>query len=431
MIKKLLISVVTLACVNPLYASSSDSKEKNDWKIFGDLRVGYVQYNYDNPLPKSSLINKGNTDSQGTYIIPKLSLTTPVYSNFKAKVTLAGATDFGINDSKDESKNFVFDGGENQSFALLQEFFISYSDKSHNFTIGRQELVTPLVEADDYYFLANSFDAINYINSSVDNFTFHLGYFYQMAGVWDSGANGTQFHSMSDSSFVAQEDKDNADDTGIMYGAVEYKNENHKLKIWEYYIPDLYNIFLTEYNFSNKGEGFSYNSGIQFVNYKEVGELASNNYTNIDYSIFSAKFDGSFSNGISFGTAATKYTNGAGTSETLGTFGGFPSYTYGYAHSYFTMGSMRNSKIFQAKIGYDLQKIGLNGIKIEYKCNYYNLDSQYSRTASDKMQGKMRLNGIKLSYNNNGAYFKAIYELQRLDNEPNSSSVRLIGGYRF
>jgi len=327
----------------------------------------------------------------------------------------------------------IFDGTDNESFIIAQEFFLSYKDSENSFTIGRQELVTPLVEADDYYILANSFDAINYINSSVENFTFHLGYFYQMAGVWDSWANGTKFESMSEKSFVAQEDKDNADDTGIMYGAVEFKNENHKLKVWEYYIPDLYNIFLSDYKFSNKTDSFSYNTSLQFVNYKGVGELASNDFTEIDYSIFSAKFATSFKNGIDADIAATKYTDGAGQGATLGGWGGFPSYTYGFAHSYFMMRSLRDANILKFQIGYDLAKIGLDNLRVDYRCNYYDLNEKYSKAkGSGEDQEFMRIRGIKISYSNdNGAYFKGIYEHRILDEEEDGFVLRLIGGYRF
>ena len=427
--KKLFIS--SLLIIGTGYHLNADQgiEIANGWKTQGDIRVGYVAYDYNNPPTTTST---GKTDSHGIYLAPKVSILTPVYNNFSAKTTIAGVTDFGINDSDYETRNLIFDGTENRSFVLAQEFFISYKDETNSLTIGRQELVTPLVEADDYYLLANSFDAINYINSSVENFSFHLGYFYQMAGVWDSGSNGTEFHSMSDSSFVAKQDKVNADDSGIIYGAVEYKDENHKLKVWEYYISDLYNIFLADYKFSNKMDSFNYNTSLQFVNYKEVGELASNTFTNIDYSILSAKLDTSFENGIDADIALTKYTDGAGQGATLGGWGGFPSYTYGFAHSYFMMGSLRDANIFKFQIGYDLQKLGIDNMRVDYRCNYYDLNSKYSTNSSGETEEYMRLNGIKISYTgDNGVYFKALYELRFLDNSADGSALRLIGGYRF
>jgi len=404
--------------------SISSLSNATDWKTSGDVRVGYVQYNYNNP---PSTTSTGRIDSKGTYLSSKVSVLTPTYNNFSAKATVAGVTDFGLNDKEFETRNYVFDNGDKSSFAIFQELFISYLDKSNNLTMGRQELVTPLVESDDYYFVANSFDAINYINSSVDNFTFHLGYFYQMSGVWDSGANGEEFHSMSDSSFVDAKDKANANDSGTIYGAVEYKDENSKFKLWNYYTADLYNMIFLEYIFSNSTNKFSYDVGLQALNYKGVGELKSNNYTNIDYSIFSAKFDGDFNNGVSFSTGITKYSNGEGQGATLGAWGGFPTYTYGFAHSYFDVGSLQNASIYKIQISYDLEYLGLNDTSLSYRYTNYKLDSTYSNS-----EDYMLLNGLKLSYSSdNGVSFNATYENKDLDNSDNDFIIRLIGGYSF
>jgi len=425
--------LLMLACGILLNANEKQRTDVGyDLKITGDLRVGYVDYDYNNPLPSSALINRGHTDSHGYYIVPKLSILTPTYRNFSLKTTVAGATDFGINDSDYESRNFVFDSTDKKSFVLLQELFISYTNNSHNFTIGRQELVTPLIEADDYYMYSNSFEVVNYINSAIDNFQFHLGYFHKMAGTWDSGADGTEFHSMSDASGVDSRDKTNANDSGVIYGAVQYKNEAHNFKIWDYYATDLYNIFLTQYGFENSINNFSYNLGAQITNYKEVGKLAKNNYTNIDYTIYSVKFDGKFDNGFDFATGVTKYSDGEGQGATLGVWGGFPSYTYGFTYSYFDAGSLQNSLIYKAQIGYDLGKIGLNDTWIGYRYTDYNLDSKYSKSASLQAQNDMQLHGVRIKYSTDiGVYFTGTYEYRTLDKEKDSSALRLIGGYKF
>jgi len=405
----------------------------NEWEVQGDIKLGYVNYNYENPPSLSSpTINKGHIDSKGFYTVPKVSLISPTYSNFSAKTTVAGATDFGINDEAYESRNFVFDPTDRKSFAILQELYINYKDRNHNITIGRQELVTPLIEPDDYYMLADSYEAASYINTSLTNYTFQLGYFHKMAGVWDSGANGTEFHSMSETSFVDARDKKNAGDSGVGYVAVEFQTEAHKLKVWEYYITNLYNMFLTQYDFSNKIESFSYELGLQFVNYKEIGKLASNNFTNIDYSIYALKFEGLFDNGIGFATGASKFSDGEGISSTLAAWGGFPTYTYGYIFNWFETGSLQNSLIYKAEIGYDLSKLGLKDAWIGYRYNYYDLDPNHSKTASGDPQDSMQLNGLRVKYNaQNGIYLTLNYEYRVLSNEPDAFAYRIIGGYKF
>jgi len=192
------------------------------WLFSGDIRTGYVTYNYDNPNGDTT-INKGHKDSQGFYLIPKLSIQTPNFRGFSAKITGAAATDFGLNNPKKEIRNFVFDASDLESYVILQEAYVAYEseDKAHAALIGRNELYTPMIDTDDWYMLANSFEVLTYTNRSVTDLMLTGGYFHKMAGVWDSGANGTEFHSMSDASFVAAEDKARADDNGIAYlGAV-------------------------------------------------------------------------------------------------------------------------------------------------------------------------------------------------------------------
>ena len=416
-----------------LNANETQSIDRDsDWKVAGDLRIGYVHYDNSNPPPSSALINRGHTNSHGYYVVPKLSIITPTYRNFSVKTTVAGATDFGINNANYENRNFIFDSTEKKSFVLLQELYISYMDNSHNFTIGRKELNTPLIEADDYYLYANSFEVVNYVNSTLDNFLFHLGYFHKMAGTWDSGANGTEFHSMSDTSFVDSRDKTNANDSGVIYGAMEYKNKLHDFKVWDYYVTDLYNIMLAQYGFTNATNNFSYNLGAQITNYKEVGKLAKNNYTNIDYTIYSVKFDGEFDNGFDFATGVTKYSDGEGQGATLGVWGGFPSYTYGFTYSYFDAGSLQNSFVYKTQVGFDLGKVGLKNAWVGYRYTDYKLDPKYSKSASLEAQDSMQLHGFRIKYSTNvGVYFTGTYECRTLDKEQNSNALRLIGGYRF
>ena len=430
--KKIILNSVL--AIGLLHVNIQAMELDNSWSVLGDIKAGYVNYDYDNPPSlSSSTINKGHVDSKGFYAVPKVSLLTPTYNNFSAKVTVAGVTDFGVNNPDYESRNFVFDSTDKEPFAILQEVYLNYKDKNHNITVGRNELITPLIESDDYYLLGDSYESVNYTNTSLDSYTFHLGYIWAMAGVWDSGANGTEFHSISETSFVSAQDKKNAGDSGVSYIAAEYKNKSHKVKIWEYYITDLYNMFLAQYDFSSSINGFSYNFAMQFTNYKEVGALASNNFTNIDYSIYALKFDGAFENGFDFATGASKFSDGDGIGSTLSAWGGFPTYTYGFIYNWFDTGNLRDANLYKAQLGYNLSKLGIKHSWIGYRYTYYDLDSTYSKTAVlNKSQDSMSLNGIRFKYTpKTGMYFIANYEHRVLSNEPDTSAYRLIGGYKF
>jgi len=409
------------------------SSTEDNWVISGDIRAGWLDYDYSNPAPSDSTINNGHTDSQGFYVISKLSLLSPKYNNMYVKATLAGTTDFGLNNHDNESRNFVFDPQENRSYAILQEIYLSYEDDENKLLIGREEITTPMVDTDDWYMFANSFELAYYKNTSLDDMTFYAIYFHKMSGVWDSGANGTEFHSMSDTSFVAQEDKDNADDSGVIAFSFEYNDEkNHNLQVWEYYAPDLYNTFFMQYDWNDKLDDFSYDVGLQLIDFKEVGDLKNNDFTHIDYSIYSAKFDVKFDNGFDIATGISKYTNGEGQGATLGAWGAYPYFANGMIFHFFEAGSLQNALSTKIQLGLDLKKLGLENIWIGYRHTEFDLDSDYSFNTNGDSQSLMKLDGVRVTYTNKkGIYFTGTYEHVNLDAEPSTYALRLIGGYKF
>ena len=428
------LTAVTLFC-NTLYA---DIEVVNGWQFSGDIRAGWVQYDYKN-APKEdgsatdTLVNQGHIDSKGIYTMPKLSIKSPISSKIGAKMTLAGATDFGVNDEKYESRTFVFDPTDKKSFLILQEAYVSYKNKEHKFLIGREELSTPMIDTDDWYMLANSFELAYYTNNSFENTTLNLGYFSKMSGVWDSGAKGTEFHSMSDASFVAQEDKERANDSGVIFGAFTYNDKKkHNIQVWEYYAENLYNTLFIQYDYTNAIDGFEYDAGLQIIDFRGVGSLASHDSTKIDYTLYSLKFDGKFQSGLDFATGYSKYTDGEGQGATLGAFGGYPYFANGMIFHFFEAGSLQNASSYKAQIGYNLSKIGVKNTWIGYRYTFFDLDPSYSKNRNNESQNSMALNGLRVSYSaKNGAYFTGTYEHVDVDNEPNTFSLRLIGGYKF
>ena len=230
------------------YETVSHTNQKNDgyllgkgWKINGDLRIGYVNYDYsNNPKKYNPNINNGHKDSRGIYVLPKLSISSPDYNGFSFKITGSGSTDFGLNDSIYESRTFGF-GASGSPYALLQEAYIKYVNNGHTLLAGNYELSTPIVDADDWYLLANTFQGIYYKNTTMKNIMFAGGYIYKMAGPWDSGADGAHFHTIAETSYVAKEDKDNAGDAGMWAGVFQYEKDEHTLEVWDYYAVDLYN----------------------------------------------------------------------------------------------------------------------------------------------------------------------------------------------
>jgi hypothetical protein len=404
--------------------------EINGFTISGDQRAGWVQYDYGNPSGKPT-INKGHENSRGFYVMPKLSIETPTYKNFRAKITAAGATDFGLNNHDKQSRNLVFDPVENESFAILQELYLEYENDQHHALIGRNEIYTPMIEHDDYYMLSNSFEVASYTFESPYNTSLHAGYFYKMAGVWDSGANGTEFHSMSDASSVPKINKIEADDSGVSYGGMDFNNGRHRGQLWGYHAEDLYNIVFSQYNYTSKNDSFSYDAGAQFVNFSDTGALEDSS-TTINYSLYSLKYDAAFNNGFSIASGVTKYTDGDGQGATLGAWGGYPSFTNGLIYHFFEAGSLRNSEVYKLQGAYDLSRVGLDNMVFITRLTYYDLDDKQSISSNGRPQSHMKLYGVRLkSTFMDGGYFTGTFEYHDLDHEKRAWALRLIGGYKF
>ena len=418
--------------------SHTDQKKEGyllgkEWKINADLRVGYVTYDYSNdPKNYNPDINNGHKDSKGIYVLPKLSLTSPDYNGFSFKITGAGSTDFGLNDPIYESRTFGF-GASGSSYAILQEAYIKYVNGEHTFLAGNYELSTPMVDADDWYLLANTFQGVYYKNTTIENMMFASGYIYKMAGPWDSGADGANFHTIAETSYVAQEDKDNAGDAGMWAGVFQYTKEEHNLQIWDYYAVDLYNTLFLQYDYKSHFEGGTYDAGTQIINFKEVGALANHTYTEINYSIISFRLDGKLDNGFDISTGASFYTDGPGTGATLGAWGGYPYFANGMIFHFFEAGDLRNTNSYKMQLGYDFSNQGVEGLWAGVRYTYFDLDPQYSISSETGLgQEKQENYGIRVSYNHpSGYYFTGTYEYVDLDQQQPISALRLIGGYKF
>jgi len=430
MFKKILLSLSCLSTVLLSQDGVDSALEYKGWTLSGDLRLAYVSYDFKNEPGRNEDNSKhfGSTDSRGFYTAPKVSLISPSYQGFSLKLTGAGVTDFGINEHKYERGTLAFDYKENKSFAILQEAYLKYENKDHKFLIGREEINTPMVSNDDYYILADSFEVIHYTNTSLDNISLSLGYFYKMSGVWDSGANGTQFHSMSDASFVDERDKKNADDSGISYLALDFDNEIHHFQVWNYYAYELYNTFFSQYDYSHSLDLFSYIASLQFINFNEVGDLKSNNFSKIDYSIYSVNFNGVFDNGFDFTVAVSKFSDGEGTGATLGAWGGYPYFATGMIVTWFNAGSFQNSTNYKLAGGYDFS----NELRLDLQYLFVDLDSKYSKNANAKGEDYQKSYGMSVSYNHdNGAYASMTYEYTDIEHEPRINALYLFIGYTF
>lgn len=406
-----------------LLSAQAVAAEGSDFKGSGEIRVGYVTYDYANTL-----------DSTAVAAVLKAGLETPRYNGLYAKVAVGAVNDLALSDLDvgKQRKSVIFrresDGGYS-NYAILQELFVAYESKERSLKVGRHEFVSPMISKDDFYMFANSFEAVSYVEKSVKNLTLEAGYLHKMAGVWDSRSDGTNFRSMSDASMVGALNKGEANNAGVYYVGAEYKKGEHTAKLWEYYAKDLYNTVFASYDFSSKIADISYALGAQYIEFSEVGKLAKSS-TDINVNVYSVSAEAKSSSGVSGAFSATKFGEGDGEQYTLGAWGGYPYPTKGFIFHFHEPNSFRNALGFRYQLGYDFGGI-LKGASLNFRYVDYKLDSKYSKSNGAPQDG-LKLSGAQLKYGflKNG-YFATTYEQGSLSGVHGFYGLRVIGGYKF
>lgn len=395
------------------------------YKISGELRSGYVDYNYETPI----------LNTHAFVTVGKVGIETPKYDGFYAKVMGAVVNDLGLSNLgvNKQRKSVIFrrnSDGSYSNYEILQELYLGYGSKKHEFKIGRQEFVSPMISKDDFYIFANSFEAVSYTNRSFDGVALNAGYLHKMAGVWDSRSDGSNFRSMSDASMVTAANKSEASNSGVYYAGVDYKGGKHQAKLWNYYAKDLYNTVFAQYNFLNNTDSCSYDVGVQAMDFREVGKLSKSS-TNIGVGVYSVQLDSKFANGLLLNASATKYTDGDGEQYVLGAWGGYAYFTKGFIFHFHEQNSFRNAFGYKIQGGYDFSKVGLKDLSLNFRYTAFLLDEKYS-TLNGKGQNSMKLSGAQLKYDFlKSGYVGVTYEKGQLDQAPDFQGFRLIGGYRF
>jgi len=412
---QLAVSIVTSALL---------AGQVNDgYKISGEVRGGYVSYDYD------SAVN----DTDAFAVVYKVGLETPKYNGFYAKIMGAGVNDLGQSDLKNQRKSNIFQknklNNDRSNFNILQELYIGYDDGKNELKIGRNEFVSPMISKDDFYMFANSFETISYTNKMLKDMTVNIGYIHKMAGIWDSRSDGSNFRSMSDASMTSATNKLAANDSSVYYAGVDYKNGANRLKVWEYYAKDLYNTVFAQYDYIHDSAGTVYDFGVQMMNFKEVGKLAKS-ATTINTSIYAAQLDVKMDSGVLLNASITKYGSGDGENSVQGAWGGYAYYTKGFIFHFHESNSFRDAFGYKLQAGYDFAKAGVNGLSVNFRYTDFELNNAYKGAFVG--QDSLRFYGVQAKYDiSKSSYFIATYEKGELGNVPDFHGLRLIGGYRF
>jgi hypothetical protein len=162
-----------------------------------------------------------------------------------------------------------------------------------------------------------------------------------------------------------------------------------------------------------------------------VGKL-KDSPTDIDYNLFSLRWNATLDNGWAFQTGAAKYSDGDGQGSTLGAWGGYPYFANGMIFHFFEAGSLRDAASFKVQGGYDFSKTTNAKTGLYARYTYYDLNPEFSTSSNGLPQDFMKMVGVQLKQSwLKGGYFTGTYEQHKIDNEPKVWALRLIGGYSF
>jgi len=243
--KILLVTVATLVSLqaNSLYDAFKSAKVD-----------GYIRYGYQMER------DQGGKNYYNSALGGKLSLQTGTVEGISGKVSFYTTNEAGKHDGVGLSPFVFFDAHKN-SYSILAEAYMQGVFKNTTVKIGRQELDTPFINADDIGMIPNTYEAGVLINKDIKNTTIMLAQVQKMAGV--EGVSPRFFRKIAQDNIHT----DNIQILGITYEGVK----NLALNGWYYNLQskkdgDLKNISYLEAVFGSSIKSIDYSLGLQYAN---------------------------------------------------------------------------------------------------------------------------------------------------------------------
>ncbi|MFT7004615.1 MAG: hypothetical protein ACJAWW_001979 [Sulfurimonas sp.] len=262
--KNTIITSSVIACA--LLSTSAFAKDDNAVDSFlsnikqsGQIRVAYVNYNYDGDEEYSSAIG-GN-----------LRLETSVFDNM---IDIAISPYFGTNigslsGSADDGDYHTSLTGNDESYMTVGEAYIGFKQDSVSVKLGRQIIDTPLLGDDDMRLTPQTFQGVM-ANFEKDTFGIHAGYFNAWQG-YDAGLN------LNDSVYNYEFKELSTDSDGALVLGAKYTTSIKDLELntqaWYYDIDKLAGVAYADITLAGAiGENIGYDLGFQISEQSEKDE---------------------------------------------------------------------------------------------------------------------------------------------------------------
>jgi len=254
---KRFLLIVAITFVS-LQANSLSDAFKNT-KISGYMRYGY-QLERD----------KGGKTYSNSALGGKVSLETGAVNNISSKFSFYTTNAIGKHDGVGLAP-FVFFDGQKNSHSILGEAYIQGVFKNTTVKIGRQELDTPFINADDIGMIPNIYEAGVLINKDIKDTTIMLAQVQKMAGV--EGNSPRYFREIMQDTIHTKD----IQILGITYEGIK----NLTLSGWYYNLKtkkdgDLKNISYLEAIYGSSIDNIDYSLGFQYANQGHQNSSSSN-----------------------------------------------------------------------------------------------------------------------------------------------------------
>lgn len=349
--------------ISILYASDINNTFDNA-KLYNEIRITNVYYNH-----------KDLNDTYSTAIGGSIKYEQQMINNLKFGVAAYFSKKVNPVSGNNEKLNYDFLNNNGNGYLYLGEAYIDYTIDQNNLKIGRQTIETPFIAGCDIRMNPNTYEAITYDNSNIDNTHLILGYAKKWAGFFSSfdGESMSKFKDLKKDSSGA-----------LMIGLTTSYLSDIELESWFYSIDKLADIYYFD---SEMDVFFENNSMLEILlQYAHFGEknTASNLSSNVDGDVYGISL--TYKNDLAaLGIAANYGVNKPGKYPSIG-FGGGPFVS---TMEEFTINGMENVRSLYFKADFDLKHIGFDDS---------DLLVEYGRFSSSAQNAKLAELDIVLNY---------------------------------
>ncbi len=233
----------------PVNNSASEAKDHHAdyFRCGGYIRAGYIQTNSQSASALGGESGCGYKLNQ--YVAAHLGLFA--------------SWDFGVNSDNDNNIQADLFNQESDSYLIVGEAVLTLNYADFEVFLGRQQLDSPHMDADDLRMIPNLFEAYLFNYHYSDELSLGSGFVREASG-WENGGNASQFLSIGKGL--------GGTTSGAWISWMNYQQEAYTSDVWFYYIPDHLTIFYTEFDFSQVlFDTVSYGLALQYDWGEDVG----------------------------------------------------------------------------------------------------------------------------------------------------------------